>query len=252
MNKMLIDMHMHEMTFSDDSHLSLEEMVKIARRIGLDGICITDHDNMGLRDYAKEYSRKVHFPIFVGIEYYSLQGDIVAFGIEHYPGKRDNAQTFVDCVKAQNGVCFSAHPFRNNNRGLGEHLNEIVGLDGVEVLNGSTLPDANQKAADYATALHLAHLGASDCHISQKLGVYATYFPDEIETTQDLVSAIRAGSCMPAYLKGNTYHIWDSLNQSFREAGVTPHKVVEYTPDCAGLTYLDQPYIRPGNTLAYI
>ena len=78
---MIIDMHMHEMRYSGDSFLRLENMVEIAKRRGLDGICITDHDSMGLKEFAAEYSEKTGFPIFVGIEFYSLQGDIVAFGI---------------------------------------------------------------------------------------------------------------------------------------------------------------------------
>ena len=38
---MIIDMHMHEMRYSGDSFLRLENMVEIAKRRGLDGICIT-------------------------------------------------------------------------------------------------------------------------------------------------------------------------------------------------------------------
>ena len=115
---MLIDMHMHEMTFSKDSFLRLDEMVRIAKEKGLDAICITDHDSMGLKDYAAEYTKMTGFPVFVGIEYFSLQGDIVAFGIDEYPNERIPAQDFIDLVKEQGGVCFAAHPFRNNRRGL--------------------------------------------------------------------------------------------------------------------------------------
>ena len=117
---MFIDTHMHEMTYSKDSFLALDQMVQIARMKGLEGICVTDHDSMGLKEYAAEYSKDTGFPIFVGIEYYSLQGDIVAFGIEDYPTERIPAQDFIDLVNAQGGVCFAAHPFRNNNRGLEE------------------------------------------------------------------------------------------------------------------------------------
>ena len=49
---MIIDMHMHEMRYSGDSFLRLENMVEIAKRRGLDGICITDHDSMGLKEFA--------------------------------------------------------------------------------------------------------------------------------------------------------------------------------------------------------
>ena len=145
---MFIDMHMHEMTCSKDSFLKLDQIVSIAREKGLGAVCITDHDSMGLREYAAEYSRKVDFPIFVGIEFFSLQGDIVAFGIEDYPRERVSAQKFIDLVKAQNGVCFAAHPFRNNNRGLEDNLRRVRGLDGLEVLNGSTSFEACRKAAE--------------------------------------------------------------------------------------------------------
>ena len=70
---MFIDTHMHEMTYSKDSFLKLDQMVGIAREKGLGGICITDHDSMGLKDYAAEYTRKTGFPVFVGIEFFSLQ-----------------------------------------------------------------------------------------------------------------------------------------------------------------------------------
>ena len=58
---MLIDLHIHEKHFSKDSFLALEEIVEIAKRKGLDGICITDHDSMGLREYAAEYTKKTGF-----------------------------------------------------------------------------------------------------------------------------------------------------------------------------------------------
>ena len=45
---MLMDLHMHEKRNSADSFISLEEIVFRAREMGLDGICITDHDSMGL------------------------------------------------------------------------------------------------------------------------------------------------------------------------------------------------------------
>ena len=102
---MFIDTHMHEMTYSPDSFLKLEEMVRIGKEKGLGALCITDHDSMGLKDYAAEYTARTGFPIFVGIEFYSLQGDIVAFGIEDYPKERIPAQDFIDLVKAQGGVC---------------------------------------------------------------------------------------------------------------------------------------------------
>lgn len=209
---MFIDTHMHEMTYSKDSFLKLEEMVEIAKTKGLDAICVTDHDSMGLRGYAKEYSERTGFPIFVGIEYYSLQGDIVAFGNYDYPKERVSAQEFIDYVKGQGGVCFAAHPFRNNNRGLEENLRKVKGLDGLEVLNGSTSMEACRKAAEYAMELGLFTLGSSDCHVPEKVGVCATYFPEEVRTMEEFLNAFKRGQMKPAYYADGQYHIIEIKN----------------------------------------
>ena len=85
---MLVDMHLHESTCSSDSKMTLEEIIATARERGLDAVCITDHDSMGLKETAEQYSRETGFPIFVGVEYFSLWGDITAFGIDRFPDKR--------------------------------------------------------------------------------------------------------------------------------------------------------------------
>ena len=160
-----------------------------------------------LKEYAAEYSKKTGFPIFVGIEFFSLQGDIIAFGIEEYPDERISAQDFIDLVKAQGGFCFAAHPFRNNNRGLEEKLRTVKGLDGLEVLNGSTSVEACQKAARYAQELGLCTMGSSDCHVPEKVGVCATWFPEEVKTMEEFMQALKKGGMKPAYYEDGAYHI---------------------------------------------
>ena len=104
---MLVDMHLHECTYSTDSFLHLEEIVSIARQKGLDAICITDHDSMGLRERAEAYSREIGYPIFVGVEFFSLWGDITAWGIDGIPDQRVSAQDFIDLVREKDGFCVS-------------------------------------------------------------------------------------------------------------------------------------------------
>ena len=208
---MFVDTHMHECTYSTDSFLSLKEIVEIAKQKGLDGVCITDHDSMGLKETAEAYSREIGFPIFVGIEYYSLQGDIVAFGIETYPDRRIDAQDFIHMVKAQGGVCFSAHPFRNNKRGLEENLKTVQGLDGIEALNGSASYEANKKAYEYAAELGIQAVGSSDCHIPEKVGVYATWLPEYVTTLEQFIEVFKKGLCKPAVYENGRYRIVESL-----------------------------------------
>ena len=167
---MLVDMHLHECTYSTDSFLHLEEIVSIARQKGLDAICITDHDSMGLRERAEAYSREIGYSIFVGVEFFSLWGDITAWGIDGIPDQRVSAQDFIDLVREKDGFCVSCHPFRSNNRGLREHLRDVHGLDGVEVLNGSTPLEENRTALRFCRELGLKAIGASDAHVPEQVG----------------------------------------------------------------------------------
>ena len=41
---MLIDIHTHTYPTSDDSNLTPQDLISEAKKVGLDGICITDHD----------------------------------------------------------------------------------------------------------------------------------------------------------------------------------------------------------------
>ncbi|MEG2353578.1 MAG: PHP domain-containing protein [Clostridium sp.] len=202
---MIVDLHLHENTFSSDSKMCLKDIVNNAKGKGIDAICITDHDSMGLREFAESYSKEIGFPIFVGVEYFSLQGDITAFGIDSFPSERISAQEFINFVRAQGGICFACHPFRNNNRGLGENLKTVKGLTGIEVLNGSTSMEANRKALEYCTELELMPIGASDAHWMEQIGKYATWIPDTVATLEDFVTTIKKGVCKPAILENGKY-----------------------------------------------
>ena len=202
-------MHLHECTYSSDSKINLEEIVTIARGRGLDAVCITDHDSMGLRGYATEYSHRTGFPIFVGIEFFSLQGDITAWGIEDYPGCRVDAQEFINHVNKAGGFCVSCHPFRNNNRGLEENLRVVKGLHGVEVLNGSTALEANRRALSYCRELGLKTIGASDAHTTGQIGKYATWLPEKVDRLEDFVEQLKTRQVRPAVWNGSSYDVVD-------------------------------------------
>ncbi len=204
---MLIDMHLHEITHSSDSFIDLNQIVTVARQRGLDAVCITDHDSMGLREYAEEYSKKVGFPIFVGIEFFTLRGDITAWGIDTYPAVRTTAQEFIDHVKAAGGFSVSCHPFRSNNRGLEEHLLDVRDLHGVEVLNGSTSLEANRKALRYCKELGLKPIGASDAHTLGQIGKFATWLPEKVNNLKDFIAQLHTGPTKPAIWNGLSYDI---------------------------------------------
>lgn len=208
---MLVDLHLHEKIFSLDSFITVEQMVEVAKARGLDAICITDHDTMGLKDTVEEYSKRLDFPIFVGIEYYSLWGDILAWGIERFPSERGEAQRFIDMVNEQGGFCVSCHPFRNNNRGLEDNLRNVHSLHGIEVLNGSTDMDANRTALRYARELGLKTTGGSDAHVVKQIAKYVTWFPEKVTTLEDFVAQFHATNPKPAIWNGSAYDVVDEF-----------------------------------------
>lgn len=208
---MLVDMHLHESTNSADSFLKLEEIISIAKAKGLDAICITDHDSMGMKDFAEEFSRYYQFPIFVGVEFFSLQGDITAWGIDTFPDHRVPAQDFIDHVNRSGGFCVSCHPFRNNNRGLEDNLRRVKGLHGVEVLNGSTDLEACRTALRYARELGLKTIGASDAHVTEKVGRYVTWLPETVTTLPDFVAQLHACQPRPAIWTGSGYDVVENF-----------------------------------------
>ena len=105
----------------------------------------------------------------------------------------------------------TCHPFRNNNRGLAEHLKDVHGLGGVEVLNGSTDLEANRMALKYCRELGLQPIGASDAHWTSQVGKFVTWFPDPVYTMEDLVSQLKSGRCKPAVWEENGYRIVDDF-----------------------------------------
>lgn len=199
---MIIDMHIHQKLNSSDSKLDLFEAIQVAKTRGLDAICITDHDDLGLKPMAETVSRETGFPVYVGVEIYTLDGDLLCFGIDEMPEQRMSAQETIDYVNERGGVTIAAHPYRNNNRGLGDVIAEVKGLGAIEAFNGRTDSFSNLKARNLAFALNMPLSGGSDAHTDGEVGHYATKFNTPVNSEADLISAIRNGLIEPISMTG--------------------------------------------------
>ncbi|MCL2122758.1 MAG: PHP domain-containing protein [Desulfovibrionaceae bacterium] len=205
---MIIDLHVHEAIFSGCSRMSLEDAVTSARYQGLDAMCITNHDSLDIAE--SDSLRTMNFPVFVGVELSTRQGDMLAFGLESLPSFRPTAQEFIDFVACRNGFSCAAHPFRAWSGGLGDCLDSLHGLDGVEVLNGGTDDEANCRALQACTQLGLAALGGSDAHRSQDVGKCATWFPGSVISMRELLQTMKSGRCHPVMRHADgIYRVWD-------------------------------------------
>ena len=202
---MLIDIHIHENKYSHDSHVSLPRVIQQAKNIGLDGICITDHNSNQIKKEAKQLAAASDFLIIVGAEVLTEEGDILVFGLEKLPPAKLSAQQLIDLVNAQGGVAIAAHPFRDNGRGLRNKIKKLQGLHGIEVLNGRTVVEANLQAYHLSQELNLAALGASDAHRASRIGKYVSYFETEIKNRQDFITAIKNQQVSPAIYHNNSF-----------------------------------------------
>ena len=147
---MIIDIHTHTYPGSDDSFLTPEQLVAEAKRLGLDGVCITEHDGFWAAEDIDRLSRTFDFPIFPGCEVTTEDGHLLVYGLRKYIFGMHRSSFVKRLVDEAGGAIVVAHPYRRTFRpdesetpeGYDRMLdracrNDAFSLsDAVEVLNG--------------------------------------------------------------------------------------------------------------------
>ncbi len=203
---MLIDLHSHELRYSGDSHQSLDAMTRQAAQLGIDGICVTDHDTQDLARELGWESMQNGVRVFVGCEVFTYEGDILVFGAKTLPTRRVLLSHLYDVVRAQKGAMIAAHPYRHNERGIRDGIiRHSHMLTAVEAYNGSTRDQDNEHAHRMAAQMGLPVVGAGDSHHTGAIGRYVTRFSQPVDTLQDLVKALHRGHYRPMRLTETGY-----------------------------------------------
>ncbi len=161
---MKFDIHIHS-KYSNDGVLEINEIIKIAKKVGLDGIAITDHNSM--EAYRKIESKDIE--IINGVEISSASGHIIALNINEIIPKGLSVDETIERIHEQGGIAIAVHPYRFWS-GLGEK--NIVGkkFDVIEVLNGRCKKLNNKKAMDLAQRLNKPFSAGSDAHFAGEIG----------------------------------------------------------------------------------
>lgn len=204
---LVIDLHMHTSPASPCASDPVEALIAEAKRIGLDGICLTDHNFVWPPQRVEALRQKHGFLILAGNEIITDQGDMLVFGLQRdIQGVIPLAELRKEVDRAE-GFIIAAHPFRGFlTFGAGE-----IGLtpekamarpcfplvDGIEVLNGKVTAAENNLAAEVARGLNLPASGGSDAHAWGEVGVYATRFEAAIASEADLLAALKTGRFTP-------------------------------------------------------
>jgi predicted metal-dependent phosphoesterase TrpH len=186
------DLHVHS-NYSADSIISPKELVRYARKSGLNAVAITDHDQVeGARKIAKE----TDFLVIPGTEVSSLHGHIVGLNVQGVIPRGLPAIDTVEKIHQAGGIAIACHPFTLFKGSVGKHTNKD--FDAVETKNASALPfgNASRKAEKLADQLGLPRVGGTDAHIGQAIGYAYTVIEAE-QNVEDVVKAIAAGNCQP-------------------------------------------------------
>ena len=109
---MIIDIHTHTYPTSDDSSLLPDELIQEAIRIGLDGVCITDHDGFWKPQDIEELSKRHGFLVLPGCEVTTEEGHLLVYGLDRYIFGMHRAAFVRDLVDDAGGAIVVAHPYR--------------------------------------------------------------------------------------------------------------------------------------------
>lgn len=208
-----LDLHVHTSPASPCASSSVDDMIAEAKRIGLDGICLTDHNYQWNAQEIKALRDKHQFLVLKGNEITTVQGDMVVFGLEEDIQGIIALKDLAEKVAAVDGFMIAAHPFRGFLAVSGDKL----GLDvekaaarpmfklvhGVETLNSKVTVAENRFCAQVAETLELPATGGSDAHLVEEVGFYATRFSKRIGNEEELISALRAGDGVPVKFRNH-------------------------------------------------
>jgi len=188
-----IDMHVHT-CYSKDSLITLEELLSYAKKRGLDGLAITDHDTIeGALKMASEKS----LLIIPGVEISSSEGHIVGLNITRPIPKKLSARETVDRIHGAGGIAVACHPAGFFRQSLRKHVDST--FDAIEVMNSAEIPfgRALKQSMRIASCLGKPQVAGSDAHFGPEIGCAYTVLDSE-PNVDDIVKAMCKGQCQPS------------------------------------------------------
>lgn len=185
---MEFDLHIHS-KFSIDCNMRPDKIVNVARAKGLDGIAITDHNEVqGALETLK--FAKDNLMVIIGEEIMTRSGEIIGLFLKEKILPGDPIEV-INEIHSQNGIAILAHPFVMQ-LSIDEKIARM--LDGCEGFNSRhartrLLNDTNGEKliVDFAREYNLSLTAGSDAHFYNEIGRAHTVIPasnlDEVKDT---------------------------------------------------------------------
>jgi predicted metal-dependent phosphoesterase TrpH len=194
------DLHLHTF-FSRDAVDSPEAMIEAAKKKGLSGIAITDHDTcegveyLRRRGLIREDGEAVDgFLIIPGIEVSTKEGHLLCLGTTLPYMKRKPAKEVVAAIQERGGIAVAPHAYDRFRAGIREEVLNDLDLAAIEIFNAAiSMKHFNTHAANYAARRGLAGTAASDAHHTSTVGISSTSYELPTLSQSDLLAAISQG-----------------------------------------------------------
>lgn len=161
---MIFDLHIHS-NYSYDSILKPRKVIEVAKKKGLNGIAVTDHNTIQGGLEARNINKDPNFMVIVGCEIYTDIGDIIGLFLEKEIKSRDYMGVIRE-IKDQGGIVVLPHPYRSHK--LSSQL--IENVDAIEVFNSRNNEYENIKASKLAEKYKKPILAGSDAHFASEIG----------------------------------------------------------------------------------
>lgn len=196
-----IDLHCHSW-FSGDGVSSPEAMIEAARKKGLHGFAMTDHNTCDACRYLldKGLVREDGLPVddflvVPGVEVTTAEGHLLCLGVILPYLKGVPAAEVCDIVHEMGGLAIPPHPYDLFRAGIRESVLDTLPVDGIEVFNAATtLKRYNRKAFDYAQRRRLPMIAASDAHHASTIGTAYTILNTDDFSVRGILNQIRLGT----------------------------------------------------------
>jgi predicted metal-dependent phosphoesterase TrpH len=167
---MKYDLHVHS-HYSACSMLKAEDILRVAKKIGLNGVVVADHNTIRGGVEAKRANKDRDFEVIPGIEVSTDRGHVLGLYVNKDVRSRDFFKVSEE-IRKQGGLVILAHPFRilPHLRAKVKDVNLRKYLDGLECYNGRTSYFSNKHAISIADKYSLSKTGGSDAHFSFEIG----------------------------------------------------------------------------------
>ena len=190
------DLHIHT-DASIDGKQTLEDAVKRAKKLGLDGIAITDHNTMKNAQRWKEFSTS-KFKVIPGMEITTTKGHMIALGIQKPIRPMMSPRATLQAIKEQGGVAILPHSMAKYRDGIAYNIKRSSSLDlkvdNIEIVNSRYGQGAtNFKSRELAEAKRISGVAGSDAHTSDGIGMALTEARSKTNSIDEVLNSIRLG-----------------------------------------------------------